>query len=185
MADTDSAAGATPDAGATPGAEQHVETTAGATPDGELGDAGKRAIAEVRRELRAAQTERDELRAQAKEIEDRDKSELDKARERAETAESRLTTLERESWARTAAAAAGIPGDWERLHGANEDELKTDAESFAKRYGTEAERAELEQRNSNGGSVSSAELGAGARAGTATGHGAMNERIRQSARRGR
>lgn len=55
-----------------------------------LGDAGKKAIAEERAARKAAEKAQAELAAKLKEFEDRDKSDLDKANERATTAEQRV-----------------------------------------------------------------------------------------------
>ena len=134
MPDPTATSGATPDPDATSGAGSTPDETAAsssATHEPDVGDAGKRVIAEARRATRAAEQRASELEARLKDIEDRDKSELDKARDRATTAETRVAELEHETRARTAAAAAGIADQWHRLRGSTEDELKTDAESLA------------------------------------------------------
>jgi hypothetical protein len=59
-------------------------------PAKDLGDAGKKAIAEERAARKAAEKERTELAVRLKEFEDRDKSELEKANERATAAEQRI-----------------------------------------------------------------------------------------------
>lgn len=61
-----------------------------AKPEDSLGDAGKKALAEERARARTAEKERAELAAKLKEFEDRDKSDLEKANERASAAEQRV-----------------------------------------------------------------------------------------------
>jgi uncharacterized protein YlxW (UPF0749 family) len=76
MPDPTSAAGATPEGGATPPAGESTESNGSATTaDDGLGDAGRRALSEVRKELKAAQKERDDLAAKVREREDAEKSE--------------------------------------------------------------------------------------------------------------
>ena len=59
-------------------------------PKPDLGEAGKKAIAEERAARKAAEKERADLAARLKEFEDRDKSDLDKAVERATAAEQKV-----------------------------------------------------------------------------------------------
>jgi hypothetical protein len=178
MPDPTPTPGATPDPAATAGGgSEPTETTtsSGATPEADVGEAGKRAIAEQRRATRAAEQRAAELESRLKTIEDRDKSELDKARERSASAEARVAELEHETRARTAAAAAGIAEQWHRLRGSSDDELKADAEQLADAFG---------KRPGNGGGLTPAELGAGPRPNApAKGHDAMNQRIRRAAGR--
>lgn len=181
MADESARSDATSDSAATAGDEQQQQQQQQQqTPDaGELGDAGKRALADLRRQNREVQTERDELAQRLRVIEDADKSELEKAQttlgqheQTIAARDARIVELEREMLARAAAADAGIPNHWARLRGASEDELKADAEALAVDMGRAATTS------------SSAELGAGARAsGPATGHDGMNQLIRGTRRR--
>lgn len=177
MADDPTPSGATPDPSATQGQEPPQDPpSSGGTDD--LGDAGKRALAEMRRQTRDLQTQRDELAQRLKTIEDADKSELEKAQSALSEHETtiaardaRIAELEHEAMARTAAAEAGIPQHWQRLRGATPEELTADADALVTEIGGGAQR------------VSSADLGSGARPpGSATGHDGMNALIRSRRR---
>lgn len=101
------------------------------TPDDTLGDAGKRALAAERQRARDEKKRADELAAKLREIEDRDKSETQRAQaaaaeaaKRAEAAESRLVRLE-------VAADKGLtPGQAKRLVGTTREELEADADEI-------------------------------------------------------
>jgi hypothetical protein len=177
MADPTPTSGATPDPAATAGGGSDPgtdETTTGDPRVDQIGDAGRRAIAELRKELKTIKTERDELAAAQQAVADRDKTELEKAQERATRAESRIAELEQETRARTAAAAAGIPDQWHRLRGSTDDELKADADQLAEAFG----------KRPGGGGLTPADLGAGPRPDApATGSQGMNQRIRRAAGR--
>lgn len=181
MADPTAEAGATPAPDATSGAEQETAASSSsreATSRDDVGDAGKRALAEMRRELKQIKQERDTLKAAADAVADAERSELEKATTRAEAAERRTAELEHESLARTAAIEAGIPEWWDRLKGANADELASDAQKVA--AGVGARSPEQQQQR-----VSTADLGAGAREQStpATGSAGFSETIRRRARR--
>jgi uncharacterized membrane protein YqiK len=177
MPDPTPTSGATPDPAATAGGGSEPDDTSsssGATPDPDLGDAGKRVIAEARRATRAAEQRAAELETRLSAIEDRDKTELERARERSVKAETRVAELEHETRARTAAAAAGISDQWHRLRGSTEDELKADADSLAEAFG----------KRDEGSGLTPAELGAGPRPNApAMGSQGMNQRIRRAAGR--
>lgn len=170
---TTATSGATPDPGATPGAAQDAAGDSGRT---DLGDAGKRALAEVRRELKAKDTQLAERDAHIAELENAGRSELERTRadnerltETLRQREARIAELERDSARRAAAAAAGIPDQWERLRGETDAELAADAKQLA------------EWRGATG---QTPDLGAGARpGGPATGTSGMSQRIRDRARR--
>lgn len=162
--------GAMPDAGATPAGEETPGTDNGATPD--LGDAGKKAIDELRREVKTIRQERDELARVVKERDDAGKTELerltaerDELRARVDELERGATERDRADRARAAATDAGIPEFWDRLRGETEEELKADAKAMAERFGVT--------------SSPTRDLGAGARPAPSKGAG-MNERIRAS-----
>lgn len=160
--------GATPGPGATP--EPPPSTTppepeAGKTDQGELGDAGRKALSEARLEAKRQKARADTLEAEQKKREDAEKSELEKVTGERDELQTRITTLEREGRARSAAAEAGVPDLWDRLKGDTVEELLEDAKAIAERFGRR---------------VPGTDLGAGARPGTTT--AGMNERIRRSAR---
>lgn len=96
-----------------------------------LGDAGKKALEAERRNARAAAKERDALAARLKEFEDRDKSESDKAVERAAAAEKRAADLEAHVARLEIAAEAGLtPAQAKRLVGSTREELEADAKEL-------------------------------------------------------
>ena len=96
-----------------------------------LGDAGKKALEAERRNARAAAKERDALAARLKEFEDRDKSEADKAIERAAAAEARVAELEAQSTRLEVAFENGLtPAQAKRLVGSTREELETDAKEL-------------------------------------------------------
>jgi hypothetical protein len=171
MPDPNSAAGATPEAGATPAAGNESTTTTTDTDDG-LGEAGKRALAALRRELNEVKVERDTALTAQRAREDAERTELEKAvRDKEEVATER-DTLRTKVMRMEAAAAAGIPDQWQRLIGSTPEELAADAKSYAESLGTTTE------------TPTAADLGAGARPGTpATGRDGFNAAIRARARR--
>ena len=174
MPDSEPAPAATADAGATPAAGDPPADTGDR--DG-LGDAGRKALADIRRELKAVSKERDDVQRQLRERQDAERTDLERLTAERETLTAeretllgRVATLEREGRARAAAIEAGIPDLWDRLKGDDEAELLDDAKAMAERLGVGRQPAR--------------DLGAGARdAAPATGNAAMNERIRRSARR--
>jgi|1186.fasta_scaffold274557_1 hypothetical protein len=176
MADDPAPSGATPDPGATPGPEHTPQDSQQHADD--LGEGGKRALAEMRRQAREATQQRDELAQRLKAIEDADKSELERAQSTLSEHEltiaardARIAELEHEAMARTAAADAGISQHWQRLRGATPEELAADADALVTEIGGGAQRAP------------SADLGSGARPpGSATGHDGMNALIRNRRR---
>lgn len=96
-----------------------------------LGDAGKKALEAERRNARAAARERDALAAKLKEFEDRDKSEADKAVERAAAAEKRVAELEAQATRLEVAFENGLtPAQAKRLVGSTREELEADAKEL-------------------------------------------------------
>lgn len=96
-----------------------------------LGDAGKKALEAERRNARAAAKERDALAARLKEFEDRDKSEADKAIERAAAAEARVAELESQATRLEVAFENGLtPAQAKRLVGSTREELEADAKEL-------------------------------------------------------
>lgn len=84
------------------------EVEAGKT-DEPLGDAGKKALEAERAARKAAEEERKALAAKLKEIEDRDKTEAEKAAERLAEAEKRAAEVEARATRAEVAAATSIP----------------------------------------------------------------------------
>jgi len=173
MPESPPATGATPEAGATPAAEEPQTPPEGGEQEAqpsELGDAGRRALEDMRLQLKRVTRDRDELAKAQRDREDAERTELEKVSAERDDLQQRVSALEHEGRARTAATDAGIPDLWDRLKGDTPEELTEDAKSMAERLG---------QRP---GGVT--DLGAGARpAAPATGHAGMNERIRRAARR--
>jgi hypothetical protein len=174
MPDPNTAPGATPDAGAMPAAGDPSGEPAAATSTDNLGEEGRRALAELRREVKAAQKERDELRAAVRQREEAEQTDLQKATTRAEQAEVRIAELEHRQLQVQVATAAGIPQHWKRLVGKDEDELKADAEELKASLPT----------NGSGATPAPGDLGAGARTpAPATGSAAFSDTIRRRAKR--
>ena len=90
-------------------ATETTETTEGAKPDEQLGDAGKKALDAERAARKAAEDEQKKLAARLKEIEDRDKSEAEKAAERLAEAEARAVEVEARATRAEVAAATSVP----------------------------------------------------------------------------
>lgn len=94
----------------------------------DLGDGGQKAIAAEREARKAAEKQLRELQKSLKEYEDRDKSELQKAIERADEAEKRAATAEFNALRNKVAAAKGVPAT--SLTGSTEDELMASADEL-------------------------------------------------------
>lgn len=88
-----------------------TEEVEGAKPEAKLGDAGKRALDAERAARKAAEKERDANAAKLKEIEDRDKSEAEKAAERLAEAEKRAVEVEARATRAEVSASSGVPVD--------------------------------------------------------------------------
>lgn len=128
------------------------------TSGGNAGDAA-RELAAMRRALNAANRESADFRAKLKEFEDRDKSELEKANERATAAETRAAELERNYLRSQVALAKGLPANLAaRLQGSTKEELEADADAL---------KALIAPNNNNGQPPPRPDLGQGAR-GTAS-----------------
>jgi hypothetical protein len=97
----------------------------------QLGDAGKRALEAERAARKAAEKERDAAAARLKEIDDRDKTESQKATERAEAAEKKLAETESRLLRSEVATAKKLPaGLAARLTGSTREELEKDADQL-------------------------------------------------------
>jgi hypothetical protein len=111
------------EAGAEPAAEPEE-----AAPSADLGEGGKRAIDAEREARRQAEKQLREVKAALKSYEDRDKTELELLRERAETAEQRAIEAEQERLRQKVASEKGVPAN--RLAGTTEDELMAAADEL-------------------------------------------------------
>jgi hypothetical protein len=96
-----------------PDTDKVEETTPpdGATPDEELGDAGKKALEAERAARKVAEDEKKVLAAQVKKLQDRDKSEAEKTAERLSEAEARAEAVEARATRAEIAAATSVPTD--------------------------------------------------------------------------
>ena len=102
--------------------------TAKETPDGDLGDSGKQAIVAEREARKAAERQLREVQKSLKEYEDRDKTELQRALERADAAEKQATEAKFTALRTKVAASKGVPAS--SLTGATEDELIASADEL-------------------------------------------------------
>lgn len=98
---------------------------------GDLGDAGKRALTEERAARKAAEKAKADLEVRLKELEDKDKTEAQKAADRASTAEKRADEAEARALRLEVATAKGLtPAQSKRLVGATKEELEADADDL-------------------------------------------------------
>lgn len=92
-------------------------------------------IRELRSENAKARTEKNELKTAAErwaEYEESQKTELQKAQERAAKLESELSVAQRERLQNKVGKAAGVDPDlWDRIKGDSEDEMLEDAQKLA------------------------------------------------------
>jgi len=96
-------------------------------------------VEKIRSEAAENRTERKKLEARLKEIEDRDKSDLEKATEAATTAEKRAAAAEAKAARIDVCLEVGLdPKHAGRLQGQTPEELKQDAEEFKKTLVVEA-----------------------------------------------
>jgi hypothetical protein len=113
---------------------------------GDLGDAGKKAIAEEREARREAEKQRKELEvrlkeleplaAKAKKLEEASKTEAEKLTERATAAEKRAAELEAKALRLEVAATKGLTqAQAKRLVGATKEELEADADELLASFG--------------------------------------------------
>ena len=97
----------------------------------QLGAAGEAALKAERERARKAERELKAASAKLKEIEDRDKTELQKATERAAAAEKALADATAQTLRFQVAAEKGLPaGLAARLHGSDAKELAADADKL-------------------------------------------------------
>lgn len=86
-----------------------TETPEGAKPEEQLGDAGKKALDAERAARKAAEDEQKKLAAKLKEIEDRDKTEAQKAADRLAEAEKKAEEVEARATRAEIAATTSVP----------------------------------------------------------------------------
>ncbi len=98
---------------------------------GDLGDAGKKALAEERAARKAAEKSAADLEARLKAIEDKDKTETQKAADAAATEKAARVAAEARADRLEVAMAKGLtPAQAKRLQGATRDELEADADDL-------------------------------------------------------
>lgn len=127
--------------------QEQQEPEASATED--LGDAGKKALAEERKarrelekQLKEAGTSNTDLQKRLKEFEDRDKTEIDKANEAAKTVagerdsfKSENEKLKTQLLRQKICATKGLDPDlWDRVIGDTEEEITTDVERLVEKF---------------------------------------------------
>ncbi|WP_432111372.1 hypothetical protein [Streptomyces sp. YPW6] len=112
---------------------------AGSEGGGDLGDAGKKALAEERRARREAETRLKELEpiaAKAKQLEDAKKSEAEKLTEKLSAAETRAQAAEDRAMRLEVAAKKGLTqAQAKRLVGTTPEELEADADELLASFG--------------------------------------------------
>jgi hypothetical protein len=115
--------------------DQPDEQDAATAPD-TLGEAGLKALETERAKRKSAERELRELRplaAKAAELEERDKTEMQRAIDRAEAAEKRAAALETDALRTRIGRDAGLPPEFaSRLQGSTEEELAADAADLVK-----------------------------------------------------
>lgn len=116
--------------------EQQPEEQKAGEPSTDLGDAGKKALAEERKARKAAEKAAAEAAAKIKEFEDRDKSELERATEAAKTAEAEREAAKAEALRLRIAIKHGISDEDAELFltGTDEDTLTRQAEALSTRF---------------------------------------------------
>lgn len=117
-------------------AEETTPATGDAKPDLDLGDGGKKALDAERKARREAETKAKDLETRLQALEDREKTELQKAIERAETAERKITDAEAKSLRLEVAAEKGVKARW--LTGSTREELESAADEYLTDHPTAA-----------------------------------------------
>lgn len=116
----------------TPPATSTAAPTTATSGEGELGEAGKKAIQAEREARKNAEKELADVRAKVKEFEDRDKTETQRITEERDALKAKADRLEVENLRRDVAIAKGIPLEAAgRLVGTTRDELEADADALA------------------------------------------------------
>lgn len=109
-----------------------AETTATVeTQPEDLGEAGKKALAQERAAKKAAEKQLSELQKRLQEFEDRDKTEAQKLADRVAAAEQERDALLLTAMRQKVALEKGLPATLaERLKGSTEDEMSADADEL-------------------------------------------------------
>jgi hypothetical protein len=103
----------------------------GTTPENDLGEAGKKALAAERAAKKAAEKQLSELTKRLQEYEDRDKTEAQKLAERAAAAEQERDALMLTALRQRVALEKGLPAQLaDRLKGSTEEEMSADADEL-------------------------------------------------------
>jgi hypothetical protein len=131
-ANTGSTEGGTPEAKGQPAAADARSDDSGGTEEEQRRDAQlppeyRKALQSEREARKAAERELKQLRGVEQQRVDAEKTEVQRQTERAQAAERRIATLEREALARQVASEAGIPDWWDRLTGDDVRALRADA----------------------------------------------------------
>lgn len=118
--------------------ETSATETAETTEDEPLGPSGVKALAAMKEQLKAARAEAREAKAvkqRLSELEDRDKSDLEKATSRAEAAEKAAAGHELAATRLAVAFEKGLtPAQAKRLVGSSRDELEADADEVLRDF---------------------------------------------------
>jgi len=102
---------------------------------GDLGEAGRKALREERAARQAAEKSAADLEARLKAIEDKDKTETQRAADTATKAEAARVAAEARADRLEVAMAKGLtPGQAKRLQGANRAELEADADDLLESF---------------------------------------------------
>lgn len=100
-----------------------------------LGEEGQRLLREARKAARDSERELKRLRDAETARTDAEKTELQRATERAEAAEAKAAGMERERQAQSIAIEEGIPEWWEELRGEDTRTLRAHAQRLRERLG--------------------------------------------------
>jgi hypothetical protein len=104
--------------------------------DDDLGDAGKRALAAERQRAKTAEAENADLKKRLDDLEGKDKSEIQKATDRATAAEQRADKAEQRATRLEVAMNKGLTAaQAKRLVGATAEELEADADEILETFG--------------------------------------------------
>lgn len=108
--------------------QEPVEQDEGATPDEQLGEAGLKALESERAARKAAEKERASIAARLKELEDRDKTDAERAAEELAETKRQLAEATAAALRSEVAAAKGVPASL--LSGSTQEELEASADAL-------------------------------------------------------
>ena len=122
-----------------PTTEQNANTEQSQGDPGDLGESGKKALADERKARSAAEREAKTLKARLDVIEAANLSELEKAQRAATDAATKLADYETLNLRMRVALEAGLPlEDVDRIKAGSEEDMLADAKSLAARLGKTA-----------------------------------------------